>query len=181
MTTDEQLLLQLKQSSKEAFDSLYNTYWEYVFYLAYKRLNDRDAAKDISQTIFLKLWQNRESLSIHSLPAYLYQATRNQVLMWMEKAQKYTAIPELLEQLSPLADQADGRLREREFMEAYQTVLSSFTPSQLAIYNKRFQENLSTDRIAEELHISRKTVQNQLARCLRNLRASLSSRSFFIF
>lgn len=178
---DQELLLRLKKGSESAFNSLYDKYWEYVFHSAYRRLKDTEAAKDITQIIFLKLWQNREALQIEKLSAYLFIATRNQVLMWMEKEQKYTPILDLLDQINPIADQADGRVREKEFMEAYQIVLAQLTPSQLAIYQKRFQENLSTDHIAEELHISRKTVQNQLAKCLHNIKESLSTISLFFF
>jgi RNA polymerase sigma-70 factor (ECF subfamily) len=37
---DAELLLQLSNGSKPAFDILYNKYWKQVYNTAYKRLND---------------------------------------------------------------------------------------------------------------------------------------------
>ncbi len=98
-TSNDQLLLQqLQNSDVAAFDALYDKYWKLVYSAAYKRLKDENYAKDITQDIFLQLWHRRHELKIEHLPAYLYTSVRNNVLKWMEKTQRITPVPELLEQ-----------------------------------------------------------------------------------
>jgi RNA polymerase sigma-70 factor (ECF subfamily) len=53
-------------------------------------------------------------------------------------------------------------------------------PAQKLIYEMRFHEDLSTLEIAQQLNISRKTVQNQLTRALTLLRSSLASIAILI-
>jgi RNA polymerase sigma-70 factor (family 1) len=178
-TSNDQLLLQQLQSNDAAaFDALYDKYWKLVYSAAYKRLKDENYAKDITQDIFLQLWQRRHQLTITHLPAYLYTAVRNNVLKWMEKTQRITPVPELLEQTAN--EGADAALLRKEFMIKYENLINTLTASQQQIFRMRYQQELSTAEIAEKLNISRKTVQNQLGKSMNNLRELLGS-LFFVY
>lgn len=170
---DAGLLQQLCSDSIFAFNALYTKYWAYIYQLAYKRLQDESLSKDVTQDIFLKLWQQRGQLHIDNLPAYLYICTRNQVLKVLEKERKYCPIPTLLQQTSTSPEQSDNRVREKDFLAAYKRLLLELTPAQQNIYRLRYLEDLPTDSIAERLSISRKTVQNQLAYCRHKLKETL--------
>ena len=178
-TSNDQLLLQQLQSNDAAaFDALYDKYWKLVYSAAYKRLKDENYAKDITQDIFLQLWQRRHQLKIEHLPAYLYTSVRNNVLKWMGKEQRITPIPELLEQTAN--EGADAALLRKEFMIKYENLINTLTASQQQIFRMRYQQELSTAEIAEKLNISRKTVQNQLGKSMNNLRELLGS-LFFVY
>src|SRR5690606_27992434 len=71
-----------------SFDRLYEKYWEYVFELAFVRTKDLNLAEDITQGLFLRLWEKRQSLTITSLPNYLFIAVRNGVLNWIKAEQR---------------------------------------------------------------------------------------------
>ncbi len=171
---DKFLLLKLRENSVAAFDALYEKYWEEVFSSAFKRLKDYDCAKDITQDIFLQLWNRRNEVQIDNLPAYLHTAVRNNVYKWMAREQKYTPIPELLLQLESSRDQTDAEILRKEFMKAYEALIGTLTPSQQVIFRMRYNEDFSTDEIAERLNISRKTVQNQLGKSIAQLRGSFT-------
>lgn len=169
-TEDKLLLQQLCENSSEAFNALYEKYWDQVYSDALKRLQDPAYAKDITQDIFMQLWFRRHELQIDNLPAYLFTAVRNNVFKWLEREQKYIPIPELLQQLETARDKADAALLRKEFMAAYEALIAALTPSQQLIFKMRYQRDLSTADIAEQLNITRKTVQNQLGKCLLRLR-----------
>jgi RNA polymerase sigma-70 factor (ECF subfamily) len=170
---DPQLLEEMSSGSTIAFDAIYGKYWALVYTAAYKRLQDESAAKDITQDIFLQLWLRRQELSIGNLKAYLLTATRNNVLKRMEKYNRLVAVPELILQLKAAQTGADAALMEKEFMRLYETMIQSLTPSQQQIFHMRFRDDLSTDQIAEQLNITRKTVQNQLGKSINQLRESM--------
>jgi RNA polymerase sigma-70 factor (ECF subfamily) len=170
---DKLLLLKLKEGSSGAFDTLYEKYWKGIYTAAFKRLQDPDQAKDITQDVFLQLWLKREENNIDNLPAYLFTATKNKVYNWMEKERKFTPVPELLLQLKTSRDQTDAEILKKEFMMAYEALIDTLTQSQQQIFRMRYQQDLSTSEIAERLDISRKTVQNQLGKAVAQLRASL--------
>lgn len=170
---DKLLLLKLKEGNTDAFDALYEKYWNGIYSAAFKRLQDPDQAKDITQDVFLQLWLKREENTIDNLPAYLFTATKNKVLNWMEKERKFTPVPELFLHLKTSRDQTDADLLRKEFMSAYEALINTLTQSQQQIFRMRYQQDMSTTEIAEQLAISRKTVQNQLGKAVAQLRASL--------
>ncbi|MDQ8005888.1 MAG: sigma-70 family RNA polymerase sigma factor [Pedobacter sp.] len=171
--SDQYLLEQMKNDDESAFHLLYDKYWEQAYNAAYKRLKDADYAKDITQDIFLQLWSRRYDLQVASVPAYLYTAIRNNVFKWMEKEQRFTTIPDLLDILVQERDQADVELLRKEFMQKYEALVDSLPSAQRTIFKLRFNEDLSTKEIAEKLDITRKTVQNQLGKSVNQLRDSL--------
>ncbi|WP_036691884.1 RNA polymerase sigma factor [Pedobacter glucosidilyticus] len=171
---DKLLLLQMQENDDNlAFDTLYDKYWEQMYNAAYKRLKDADYAKDITQDIFLQLWLRRKELSIDNLVSYLHTSVRNNVFKWMEKEQRYTPIPEVLIQLGIAKDQTDAEILRKEFLIKYERLINSLTPSQQEIFRMKYQEDLTTQQIADKLQISRKTVQNQLGKSMAQLRESL--------
>ncbi|MES2446571.1 MAG: RNA polymerase sigma-70 factor [Bacteroidota bacterium] len=170
---DDLLLQQIKANSMLAFDALYDKYWEQVYSAAYKRLKDADYAKDITQDIFLQIWQKREEINIDHFAPYLFTAVRNNVFKWMQKEQRFTPIPDLLAHLSATKDNADAEVLRKEFMLKYEALIETLTPAQQEIFRMRFHEDLSTKEIAEKLNITRKTVQNQLGKSVNQLRGSL--------
>lgn len=169
---DKLLLQQIKANNISAFDSLYDKYWEPVYRAAYKRLNDPDYAKDVTQDIFLHIWNKRADLEIDNFAPYLFTAVRNNVFKWMEKQQKVTPISEIISELKESKEQADAELLRKEFIIKYEALVGTLTPAQQQIFRMRFHDDLSTKEISEKLNISRKTVQNQLAKSILQLRSS---------
>jgi RNA polymerase sigma-70 factor (ECF subfamily) len=177
---DQLLLWQIKNDSSEAFDRLYDKYWEEVYSAAFKRLKDADYAKDITQDIFLQIWHKRKNLNIDYLAPYLFTSVRNNVFKWMEKEQKFTPIPDLLASLLKTREEADAELLRKEFKQKYEALINTLTPAQQEIFRLRFHDDLSTKEISEKLQISRKTVQNQLGKSVNQLRESLDLLYFVV-
>jgi RNA polymerase sigma-70 factor (family 1) len=179
-TDDKSLLQQMHEGSIDAFDALYDKYWEIVYSTAYKRLKDSAYAKDITQDIFLQLWLRRSEINIENLSSYLNTSVRNNVFKWLDKEQRYIPISELLLQLETSKDQSDGLILKNELMVRYEVIINTLTPSQKEIFKLRYHEDLSTTEIADRLNISRKTVQNQLRKSVVQLRTSLGSVAFLL-
>lgn len=156
-----------------AFGSIYERYWARLFNAACKRTGDEDSAKDITQDIFLQLWQRRQELEIDNLPAYLLTSVRNNVFKYMEKQQRYIPISELVEQLLSSGEYTDGQLAITELMAGFAKLLERLTPSQQEIFRLRFEEEMGTLDIARRLNIAQKTVQNQLTRSVAQIRQAI--------
>ena len=174
VNSDEELFLQIKNGSNDAFGILYQKHWNRAFADAYKRIRNRDQAKDIVQDIFLNIWQRRESLVIDNFPAYLTIAVRNQVFKLLEKEKHNHPFFDLLENLPGIVNMADTNILYKELAVSYDLLINSLPPKRRLIFKLRFQEDQSTKEIAEALSISRNTVQNQLGKAIEQLKVSLS-------
>jgi RNA polymerase sigma-70 factor (ECF subfamily) len=175
-TDDDHLLWQkIREGSVESFRLLYDKYWKEVYLEALKKLRNRDQAEDISQDIFANLWMKRQEFQIANLPAYLHMSVRNRVLDMFEKEKRYIPFEELLNS-DPQTDhdRADGAVLRHEFLSAYKALVEELPAQRKKIFRLHYDEGLSTEEIAGELQLSRKTIQNQLGRAVSFLKANLS-------
>jgi len=171
--TDAELLLDLSEGSKDAFDILYNRYWKNVFNTAYKRVNDKEIAEDISQDIFLQLWISGTKKQIADLPAYLHVAARNGVFKRMGREEKYTELPDNASEIEHPLQTADSKMLHQEFINSFQLLIENLPEQQRIVFKLRFNESLSSQQIAEKLQISPKTVRNHIGRALATLKTEI--------
>ena len=169
---DNDLIFLLKEGDSIAYRELYDRHWEKLYNSVYKRLKDKDQAKDITQDIFLQLWLKKDTLNIENLQAYLFTAGKYSVFRYMEKQQKFVPVEDLLLTIKQSADHADANLLMNEFLKAWEALISSLPEAQQLIFRMRYQQDLSPIEIAKELNISIKTVRNQLGKALNKLRPS---------
>jgi RNA polymerase sigma-70 factor (family 1) len=167
------LLLQLSEGSRLAFNVLYDKYFRLVFNSAYKRLNNVQHAEDIAQEVFVQLWLRGSKIPIENFKAYLFVLVKNNVFKFLEKEAKYTALPDLATQIEDPLDRADAVLLHEEFLISYNQLIEALPAQQRLIFKMRFEDELTSNEIAEKLQISPKTVRNQLGKSLSTLRSSL--------
>ena len=170
---DTLLLRQMEQGNKQAFNVLFEKYWEKAYSDAFRRLKNQDDAKDIVQDIFTHIWINRETKTIESLPAYLHVAIRNRVIKFIARQKPIHPFFDILDNITEKNSQADANLLWKEFFTAYELLLQSLPPKRQEIFRLRYQEDLSTKVISLQLGITRKTVQNQLGKAIETLKVSL--------
>lgn len=171
---DSILLKELRNHSKSAFDKLYNKYWKQVFNSTYNRTRDINKAEDIAQDIFTKLWFKREELYINNLPAYLNTAVKNSVFTLMSKESRYVPVDEKhFEIQAECNNNSDSEILRKDFIRTYEQLVNALPLQQKTIFRMRYDNDLSTEEIALQIHLSPKTVRNHLGRALATLRASL--------
>lgn len=172
--TDHELLFLVRKSDRTAFTELYERHWDTVYSQAFRKLKDGDVAKDITQEVFIYLWAHRETNLIGNLEAYLFSCVRNNIFRLLKKESRFICISDLVMEARACCSEADALILQKELVNSYELLIKSMAPAQKLIYEMRFHEDLSTLEIAQQLNISRKTVQNQLTRALTLLRSSLT-------
>ncbi|HXH99398.1 MAG TPA: sigma-70 family RNA polymerase sigma factor [Sphingobacteriaceae bacterium] len=171
--SDDSILLQIKQGSRDAFDMLYARYWEKAYAISYKRLKDHSQSQDIVQDIFVHVWLKREELVILNFQAYLAVSVRNQVFKLIAKQKLTSPFFNILHELPATYSEADAGIRWKEFYRSYEALLTSLPSKRQTIFRLRFQDDMPTKDIANQLGLSVKTVQNQLGKAIKQLRISL--------
>lgn len=179
--SDADLLKQLNAGDRNAFNELYNKYWRQVYNHAYKRIGSVSTAQDITQDVFVQLWSSGANASIQNLPAYLYVMVRNEVFRYLEKQKRYDLLSDVALDIEHLHQRADGNVLFAEFLKSFNSLVDGLPSQQRIIFKMRFEDGLSTDKIASELDLSVKTVRNHLGRALSSLKEVLLSLGLFIF
>lgn len=152
----------LKQGDESAFAKIYERYWTALYNAAYKRLPEKEKCQDIIQNVFTDLWNRRTELDLINPAAYLHTAVRFQVLKQISRAPKNSYFTEKFETelISPLA--TDDEVLDKEVRILLGYFINALPQKRRRIFLMHYFEGLSTAKIAVELNVSQKTVQNQL-------------------
>ncbi len=154
--------------------------------VAYKIVNDRDAAKDIVQDVFVKVWNRKTDLQPESVTSsYLYRSVVNTGLNYLEKNKRLHQLDSsLMEQFINNDILPDESITNQELLENINAAIDLLPPKCRTIFVLSRFEELKYKEIAEHLNISIKTVENQMGIALRRMREQLSpylTKEFFTF
>lgn len=153
----------------EEFERDFKSLYRPLCLFALRYTEQVDEAEDIVQQAFADSWEkNRESGAISNLKAYLYRAVRNRSLSFVEKTAMLQPASELPD-LPDLSDEEDAIYQSERDARLWQAI--DCLPSErrrIFLLSKR--DGLKYQDIANELHISIKTVENQMGKALKALR-----------
>lgn len=77
---DGNLLIDLKNGDEKAFETLFWEYNQHVYHFVYSLLYDKSMAADLTQNVFLKIWEKHETIDPEqNFDAYLFTIARNLV------------------------------------------------------------------------------------------------------
>lgn len=173
--TEKNLVSRLRRGEKASFDELFNRYSEQCFTYAVSLLKDPDAAEDVVQNVFLKLWTGRERLdSSKPVKSYLLTAVRNESISWLRA--KFVADRERRLVQEP-EDETQNILNTISALELDATISAAISklPEKLRqVFEKRRFEGKMVEQIADEMNLSPKTVERHLTLALKDLRHVIS-------
>jgi len=172
--TDEELFQLIKENDTTAFRELYQRYWPALVNKAYKRLDIIEKAEDIVQTIFIDLYQRRESIEFaHSFKAYLYQALKFRVLNeFRDQAQKEKYRKSGFFYDACKIDLAN-HLEAKELEVKIQKIVNGLPEKCRQIFLLSRKENKSNADISRDLNISVSTVEKHIGRALKTFRCQI--------
>ena len=150
---------------------------EYKLYTLSLRLTKSDQyAKDIVQEVFLKLWEHRKRMhEIDNVEAWLYRVTENKVVDFLRKASADNRLKKAIwHNLHEILNDTGTQVEAKEFNTLIQKAIEKLPPQRKIIYRLNREKGLNYQEIADELHISRHTVKNQLHESLKFIRSFLS-------
>ncbi len=171
--SDAELLKHLRQGNEAAFAEIYRRYSHVLFITAFKFLKDRTGAEDAVQEIFLDVWKRKVKLDIQSsLEGYLKQSIRYFVLREYRREKKsfdfYTRLTEITKEL----EMEDSSIL-RDLNEILEKVLSRLPVDQQAIFRLNRVQGFTYPEIAQQLHISVKTVEKKMSLSLKFIRSNM--------
>lgn len=113
-------------------------------------------------------------MEIESLDSYLYSSVRYGVLKQVASHKITVDFFDALENLPLQASSADTNIVSKELWAAYNDMVGTMPAQRQKIFRMRFEDNMKTKAIAEELNITQKTVQNQLITSSQQIRSLLT-------
>lgn len=174
---DLELVQALKTGQTTALSKLYDRYGSVVYGLALKILKDAQEAEDLTQEVFVTLWNNNNyNPARGSLSNYLVVMTRSRSLdklrsrgsrrKFLERWQ-HTTVPAFTLSASEQIDIWDTS-------QQVQQALAQLPEQQRKILEMAYYQDLSQSEIAKTLNIPLGTVKTSARQALKKLRRILS-------
>jgi RNA polymerase sigma-70 factor (ECF subfamily) len=142
----------------------------------YKFNFELEVAKDAVHSSFIKLWENRDSLSTEiPVKSYLYKVANNLSidLIRHEKVKRRHMIF-VNQHISPNTDnEAFDQLDLKRMAESINLAILALPEQMRLIFELSRNEGLKYAEISDRLNISVKTVETQMSRALAKLRKQL--------
>lgn len=187
MEEDKRYVEALKNGDHEAFDVLFRKYTERVYAFILGITRQQFASEEITQIVFLKVWENRLRIDEHfSFKSFLFSVTYHEIISWLRKEKsEQRKIRNFVSSVNYLSKETEVKIEFRDMVDLTNQLIESFPEKRREIFKLSREHGLSNKEIAQELNISVKTVEGHMTVALKILREKIGKISFsgylFIF
>lgn len=169
-------MTQVAEINTSVLNTLFKTHFDELCRYAHSILKDQDAAEDVVQQLFIKLWEKRATIgTIDNIRSYLFRSTFNMSLNEQKKMQRmYKSEEDIVKQgFFQSGDDASSLLVSHEVQDRINRAMLVLPEKCREVFHLSRNEQLSYKEIADEMNISAKTVENQMGKALRIMREEL--------
>lgn len=160
---------------RDNFDKIYILYFSRMRRFAKEYVLFDEDAENIVQDVFMFLWEKRDVLDIQvSLVSYIFMLVKNRCLDYLRHkvvADEYKQ--ELSVKLSALELLNNSFTSDEEIASILRNAIDKLPERCREIFLKSRVEGKRYREIADELHLSVNTVENQMSIALKKLRVEL--------
>ena len=151
------------------FKSIFNQYYSPIKNFLYYKSGDIDLSEDITQDVFMKLWDKREDVQQETVKSYLYTIANNMLLNKIRHDKVVMSFAEKnknqQEEQSP-----EFSLEEKEFKAELESVIGAMPEKQREVFLMNRIEEMTYKEIADRLELSVKAVEKRMHGALAHIR-----------
>src|SRR5205814_2128594 len=162
---DRELVQTIRGGDADAFEQLVRRKTSKVYALCYRIIGNAEDAKDISQLVFIKLWENLEKYDPqYAFDTWLYRMVTNVAIDFMRNKQsRENAVNSNLRLVRTSFDAEQGVIvQHKEIENVFNEVSANLSPKQKTIFIMNQMEDLPSSEIAKILGCRESTVRNHL-------------------
>ena len=157
---DSALVELARKDQAGAFDVLVDRYYKIVYSVAMKMINDSNDAADITQNVFMKVYQNFQQFNPkYKFFSWIYRIAMNEAINYCNRTDRRTEPHH-----ESMAGEAtpESLYHQSELEVNVQKALMKLKPDYRSVIVLSHFQGLSYREISETLSISEKTVKSRL-------------------
>src|SRR5688572_12890922 len=171
---EEETVRALSEGDETAFLKIYDLYWYKIYLIAYRRLGKKEIAEELTQDLFLKLWEKRNILKPQRIENYLCVAIKNAVIDHIHSALVANRYVDFHKAYGESASrQTQDTVEFDDLSHAIEKGLSNLPHKTQEVFKLSRLNSWAPDKIAKHLNLSEKTVGYHLTKSLKFMRAYL--------
>lgn len=163
-----------KAGDLSAYSLIYRKYFFVLYQYGKKISDDKELIKDCIQDLFIKIWNNRESLSdTTSVKYYLFTSLKHKLLDALELPNQRLRVKMDVMDFETVDESHTNHESFHPEKEKILKAITKLSKHQQKVLELKFYKNQSNQEIAEELGITIQSVYNSVFKTLRSIRKQL--------
>jgi RNA polymerase sigma-70 factor (ECF subfamily) len=147
------------------FEQVFSSWYEPIRNFLYYKTGDIQAAEDLTQDTFLKVWEKREEIRLETVKPLLYKIAGN---LFLNRRGHQMVQLKFAISYSPVTDGPgpDFEMEVKEFDERLQSAINGLDEKKRTVFLMNRVEKLTYNQIAENLGITVKAVEKRMEKAL---------------
>jgi RNA polymerase sigma-70 factor, ECF subfamily len=180
LLADEDLISLTDGGDAQAFAALYDRHGRVAYSLAYRMMGERQAAEDLVQEAFLKMWRVAGSYRVEraSVRTWILSIVRNRSIDELRSTASRRRTRDKVEAQTPTSQpsEAFGEAWRNSQGEQVREALRGLPPEQLKVLELAYFSGYTHTEIAELLDLPLGTVKGRMRLGLKKIREYFDSR-----
>jgi len=173
---DHTLVLETLQGNQPSFGILVERYEKKIYGMILQMTDDHEAARDLTQEIFLKAYLNLSSFNLkHRFFSWIYRISLNETINYLKRRKRFQPLESALSIPAVETDSIHESAAEKKIRETLRNLREDYR----SLILLKYWFGLSYEEIAETLGISTKKVKNRLYYARLTFRDKLLATNYF--
>ncbi|MEM9895173.1 MAG: RNA polymerase sigma-70 factor [Bacteroidota bacterium] len=167
----------VKKGDLKSYEQLFRKYLSDLYRFAFSFLRDEVIAEEIAQEVLLYIWEKRDRIDVQTtFKTYLYSAVKNKCFNYIKtELARQKATEDVNESMLSVTLEDDNTAEVELIKLKVRRAIDALPKKCKHIFILSRDAGLTYEEIAEELELSKKTVENQMGIALKKLREMLES------
>lgn len=154
----------IKSGDLIAFKSVFESLYPDICLNINSMISDFDASRDLAQEIFIKVWNDRNTLpEFTNFKSYIYKISKNKSLNYIEKSKVRLQYKDFIQQSDSNFFDLYQNMDVDELLKLIEATVSSFPDRTQTIFKLTKFELMKQSKVADLLGVSVKTVESHIA------------------
>lgn len=173
--TDKNLLRGLRNGDNKCFTRVFTSLYPDLVIFSARITGSISIAEELVQDTFLKLWEDRESLLIHtSLRSYLLKSVQNRSFDWLKHQKTVNRYKNMiLNRDLEFISETENYYLFSELKDQIEIAIQRLPDKIAEVFRLSRHEGLKYHEIASRLEVSVRTVEERMGKALQLLRENL--------
>jgi len=171
--TDAELLLKIKEDDHVAFKEIYSRYWKSCYFQLYRKSGLSELAEELTQNIFVSLWERRRVATITNLSSYLFSAVRFSFINHLKSLLQFDNYVAYKQQTNTEFNNSEEEMAASDLSMSIEKGIKMLPVKTREIFMLSRFGYRSVKEISETLEISEKAVEYHITRSLKAMRIAL--------
>ncbi len=166
------IVKKIRKSDRLAFRQLFDFFQDSLYRYIFYKIRDEDAAEDILQDVFIKVWEHRKELKEDGLQSYLFTIANNLSLNHLRHGKIILKHEDFVRNTTKNSI-SNTPMEKEELMMYISLAVDKLSEKTKNVFLMSRNQQMSYKEIAKELGISISTVESHMVKALRTIRESI--------